>query len=270
MTAVAGLLAAVLLAGAAPAAHASAALEFVRCPDGSSFSCATLPVPLDRSGVLSGTIDLSVERRLSGPQPSSDAVLALAGGPGQATLPLGEYIAKAIAPALTSRDLLLFDQRGTGGSDPLRCSALEEPSLSPLSRLFEQCALEIGPARGDFTTAESVQDIEALRAAAGYEKLVIYATSYGTKVALEYAERYPQRVEALVLDSVVPPAGIEPLEIGTFAAIGPMLEELCSDRACSGIRPTPLPTWPGSPRRCTGTPSAAPSTTAMAGATRSR
>ena len=42
-----------------------------------------------------------------------------------------------------------------------------------------------------------------MRHAAGYEKLVLYGTSYGTKVALEYAERYPQHVEALVLDSVV-------------------------------------------------------------------
>ena len=50
-----------------------------------------------------------------------------------------------------------------------------------------------------------MQDIEAIRQALGYEKLVLYGTSYGTKVALEYAERYPEHVEALVLDSVVPP-----------------------------------------------------------------
>ena len=47
----------------------------------------------------------------------------------------------------------------------------------------------------------------------GYEKLVLYGTSYGTKVALEYAERYPENVEALVLDSVVLPEGPEPFSL---------------------------------------------------------
>src|ERR1035437_7549715 len=163
-----------------------------------------------------------------------------AGGPGQATLPLGEFIAQAISPALGSRDLLLFDQRGTGSSDPLSCSALEELNAISEAKLNEQCALDIGPARGDFTTAESVQDIEALRKAGGYEKLVLYGTSYGTKLALNYAERYPQRVESLVLDSVVPSGGEEPFLIPSYQAIGAVLGELCSARACAGITSNPL------------------------------
>ncbi|MGO9788481.1 MAG: alpha/beta fold hydrolase [Solirubrobacteraceae bacterium] len=199
-----------------------------------------MPVPLDRAGAAPGTISLSVERRLAGAAPSRDAVVALAGGPGQAVLPLGEFIAQAIAPALGSRDLLMFDQRGTGSSDPLSCAALETFSTKPASQLFEQCASQIGPSRGGFTTPESVQDIEALRVAGGYEKLVLYGTSYGTKVALEYAERYPQNVEALVLDSVVPTDGPEPFAIPSFEAIPGMLDELCSNAACAGITSNPL------------------------------
>jgi pimeloyl-ACP methyl ester carboxylesterase len=181
-----------------------------------------------------------VERKLTGGAPSRDAVVALAGGPGQAALPLAEFIAQAIDPALGSRDLLVFDQRGTGASDPLRCSAFEAFTTQPVNQLFEQCASEIGPARGAFTTQESVQDIEALRQAGGYEKLVLYGTSYGTKVALEYAERYPQNVEALVLDSVVPTDGPEPFAIPTFEAIAGVLDELCSDDACAGITANPV------------------------------
>jgi len=215
---------------------ASSGLNFIACPTSQAFSCTTLAVPLDRSGTLPGTVPLAVERKLSGAAPSRNAVVALAGGPGQSTLPLGEFIAQAIAPALGSRDLLLFDQRGTGSSDPLSCSALEElTAATSVGQVFEQCALDIGPARADFTTAESIQDIEALRQAAGYDKLVLYGTSYGTKVALEYAARYPQHVESLVLDSVVPSDGPEPLSIPTYQAMGPMLAELCSNRACSGI-----------------------------------
>jgi pimeloyl-ACP methyl ester carboxylesterase len=235
-----GLLAAVLLLSSTSSSDASSTLSFGGCASAPSFSCATLAVPLDRTGPLPGTVALSVERQLSAAQPSRDAVVALAGGPGQAVLPLGEAMAKILAPALGSRDLLLFDQRGTGASNPLGCSAFEELGATSLATLYERCALDIGPARGDFTTAETVEDIDALRKAAGYEKLVLYGTSYGTKVALEYAERHPQQVEALVLDSVVPAEGREPLQIASFQAIPSVLGELCASAACAGITGDPV------------------------------
>jgi len=222
-------------------APADGALAFAPCASNApaGFSCTAVPVPLDRRGQVPGTISLSVERKLASPLQSKAAVLALAGGPGQAALGLGEFIAKALAPALTARDLLIFDQRGTGASGPLSCSALNSFSASA-SQAFEHCALQIGPARGAYTTQESVADIEAIRQAAGYEKLVLYGTSYGTKVAEQYAERYPQHVEALVLDSVVPPDGPEPFAVPTFQAIGSVLGELCSKGACTAITPNPL------------------------------
>jgi pimeloyl-ACP methyl ester carboxylesterase len=240
LSVVAALLACIALVGLPAASQAAPGLSFTSCANTHAFDCSTLAVPLDRGGTLPGTVPLSIQRKLAGAQPSRDAVVALAGGPGQATLPLGEFIAQAISPALGSRDLLLFDQRGTGSSDPLSCSALEELNAISEAKLNEQCALDIGPARGDFTTAESVQDIEALRKAGGYEKLVLYGTSYGTKLALNYAERYPQRVESLVLDSVVPSGGEEPFLIPSYQAIGAVLGELCSARACAGITSNPL------------------------------
>ncbi len=202
-----------------------------------------MTVPLDRSDTLPGTIGLGVERLTAASGPSSVAVVALVGGPGQATLPLARFIAEAIAPALGTRDLLLFDQRGTGTSGPLSCAALsaaEMSSANSLGEVIQRCAQQLGPARADYTTEESVQDIEAIRQAAGYEKLVLYGTSYGTKVALEYAERYPQNVASLVLDSTETPEGPEPFHVGTFKAITPMLEELCSRHACDGITRTPV------------------------------
>jgi pimeloyl-ACP methyl ester carboxylesterase len=226
--------------GGWPGSSAASSLSYIPCASAASFECTALTVPLDRAGTVPGTISLSVERKLAGASPSRDAVVALAGGPGQAALPLAEFIAQAVAPALASRDLLVYDQRGTGASDPLRCAAFETFSARPASEIFEQCAAEIGAARGGFTSAESVEDIEALRVAGGYEKLVLYGTSYGTRVALDYAERYPQYVEALVLDSVVPPEGQEPFAIPSFQAIAGVLAELCSGGACAGITTNPL------------------------------
>jgi pimeloyl-ACP methyl ester carboxylesterase len=224
---------------------AAGALTFSACKDDPGFSCASVAVPLSRTGLASGTISLAVERLQSGLSPSHTAVLALAGGPGQAANPLADFIAKAISPALTDRDLIVYDQRGTGRSDPLNCDALNSPAAESsneevLSSLGEQCAEQLGNARGSFTSEESVEDIEAIRQALGYEKLVLYGTSYGTKVAELYAERYPQNVEALVLDSVVLPEGPETFSLSSLKALAPVLSELCSKGACRGITSSPL------------------------------
>ena len=123
-------------------------------------------------------------------------------------MPLGEFIAKAIAPALATRDLLVFDQRGTGESDPLSCPALAvrtKPNRPTRSASWSNAARCSSDRRAAATRPRNRWKTSRRSAqAGGYEKLVLYGTSYGTKVALEYAERYPQHVEALVLDSVVP------------------------------------------------------------------
>jgi pimeloyl-ACP methyl ester carboxylesterase len=232
------------LALAATQPATAQALTFAPCPSSSAtgFTCATLTVPLNRSGVVPGTIALNVERLQATAGPARTAVVGLAGGPGQAALPLAEGMAKQMAPALGARDLLVFDQRGTGSSGPLACPALESSAeaFGAIGQAFERCALQIGPARGSYTTQESVADIEALRQAGGYQKLVLFGVSYGTKVALEYAERYPQNVESLVLDSVVPPERDDPFSVEMFQAMKPMFEELCSEHSCAGIASNPL------------------------------
>ncbi|MFZ2050900.1 MAG: alpha/beta fold hydrolase [Solirubrobacteraceae bacterium] len=237
-------LAIVVLATALPAiglglASPVSAITFSECPHSPGFSCATLNVPAVRAQPQLGTITLHIERKLSGSTPTRDAVIALAGGPGQSALPLVSYFAQAMAPALGNRDLVVFDQRGTGESDPLHCPALQSSDTS-LSMLVEQCGQQIGAVRSGYATSESVADIDAIRQALGYEKLVLYGTSYGTKVALQYAQTYPSSVEAMVLDSVVQPSGIEPLYLPTLQAIKPVLAELCSQRACAGITSDPL------------------------------
>ncbi|HXM86581.1 MAG TPA: hypothetical protein VN889_03010, partial [Solirubrobacteraceae bacterium] len=149
---------------AAAAGSASAALTYSQCPENSGFSCAPISVPLDRSGKAPGTITLTVERKAASTTQTPSAVIALAGGPGQAADPLAEQLATAIAPALSARDLLVFDQRGTGRSTPLNCpifdntAALESAGETALGSLVELCALQIGAVRGAFTTQESVED----------------------------------------------------------------------------------------------------------------
>jgi len=227
-----------VLLGLVLAAPASAALTFKACPGMANLGCAELSVPLDPANPAGPQIKLAVRRLLAGATPSPDAVVGLAGGPGQSAIPLTSSFALEMAPALQTHDLIVFDQRGTGDSSPLHCAATQ--LTAPPAAAAQLCAQEIGPSRGDYTTADTVADIEALRMAGGYQKLVLFGTSYGTKVALEYAEAYPQNVEALVLDSTVMPTGPDPLQRSTFAAIPTALGDLCSDHACTHISSDPI------------------------------
>jgi pimeloyl-ACP methyl ester carboxylesterase len=203
-------------------------------------ACGHLTVPLDPGGGSPGTIALAMRRHRAPVGESKDAVIALAGGPGQSAIPLIGDFAQILGPIVSTRDLIAFDQRGTGLSHPLSCAAFEHlrHGLSPTAVAI--CAGQIGETRGLYTTADTVADIEAIRQAGGYEKLVLYGTSYGTKVAERYAQEYPTHVEALVLDSVVPPSGGDAFDETTFAAVRRILRQLCAAGACARITPEPV------------------------------
>jgi pimeloyl-ACP methyl ester carboxylesterase len=164
--------------------------------------------------------------------------VGLAGGPGQAALPLSTVFAELLAPAITARDLLLFDQRGTGQSGALACPSLER--AAPVLTVTRRCAEELGPARGDYRTSDGVQDLEAIRVASGYDRLVLFGVSYGTKVALAYAAAYPDRVESLVLDSVVLPEGPDPFNRASLIASLRIENDECADGACARATPDPV------------------------------
>jgi pimeloyl-ACP methyl ester carboxylesterase len=224
----------------ASAAQAQAQIAFKPCGDSNDFACGHLTVPLDPSGQTPGTITLAIRRHRAPVGEAKSAIVALAGGPGQAALPFAEQFAQVLGPIAATRDLIVFDQRGIGLSGPLSCHRFELSANTPPGPTIAECAAQLGPTRGDYATADTVADIEALRVAGGYEKLVLYGTSYGTKVAEDYAQAYPSHVEALVLDSVVPPNGPEPLNRATFAAVPRILRQLCAARACARITPNPV------------------------------
>jgi pimeloyl-ACP methyl ester carboxylesterase len=241
---VAKLCAAFLLVGAgssATAARSSAAIAFSPCANTNNFACGHLTVPLDPGGATPGTLTLAIRRHRAPVGEARSAVIALAGGPGQAALPFAEQFSELLGPIAATRDLIVFDQRGIGLSHPLSCHASEDPRPYPsLGQLVKACGTELGRTRTFYTTDDTVADIDAIRRAGGYEKLVLYGTSSGTKVAERYAQQHPDHVEALVLDSVVPPNGPDPLERPTFAAVPRILRQLCSDGACAHITAEPV------------------------------
>ena len=154
----------------------------------------------------------------------------LSGGPGGA----GFSEMLAIMPSFPSLTedyrLIGYDQRGTGRSGLLRCPRLEkDPQLRDTTAAAE-CAEQIGIARRHYTTPDSVQDMEAIRAEIGVEQLTLFGISYGTELALAYARAYPQHVERLILDSVVDYDDPDPFFTAGLRAMGPSLRSVCPQR----------------------------------------
>ena len=230
---VGGVAASLALAAAGPG---SASAAFAETPCGEDgLQCSHVTVPLDRSGAVTGSVPLDVRRLPAGAAPTRTAFVVLLGGPGQVASTSAPALASDLGGVRGDRDLVLFDERGVGGSGALRCPGLVRPSGSAALG----CATLLGAARGQFTTAADVEDLEAIRAAGGYEQVVLYGASYGTKVALEYAAARPERVEALILDSTVAPEGPDPLQLSTFAALPRVVRSVCSGGACRGVTADP-------------------------------
>src|SRR4051794_40077536 len=215
---------------------ASAATRFHPCVSGSVIECGRVVVPVDPSGGLKGAMSLHVEK-YSSHGPNKGTVIALAGGPGQAATPLLPDFAITLDPILRGRDLVVFDQRGTGFSDRLLCKTLGRHDLPDMG--VSGCAASLGALRPFYSTSASVSDMDALRRALGTDKIDLYGVSYGTKVALDYAIRYPEHVQRLMLDSVVMPGALDPYELSSFGAMSRLLSQICAKQQCAGITDNP-------------------------------
>src|SRR5947209_12054113 len=145
------VLAATGVSGALAAPAAADPLGWKQCGDTAAYACGHLQVPLDRSGHVPGTVTLAVRRRRAPVGDESVAVFALAGGPGQGAIDLTSGLASLLGPALTTRDLIVFDQRRTGNSGPLKCPALKHPPQDPSGAAVGACARQLGPGRGSYT-----------------------------------------------------------------------------------------------------------------------
>lgn len=237
------LIATALASGAALLPASAHALRFTPCPHDSHFECTWLQVPLDPSHVTPGTLRLRVKRLISS-RARKRALIAMAGGPGQGATSSADDFAITIGPARRQRQLIVFDQRGTGDSQPLNCPEIQRrgDALDNDAAFADvgKCGAELGPRRAFYTTTESVADIEALRQALHVSRVSLLGVSYGTYVAQRYAAAHPDHTERLILDSLVPQSGGDIFELPTFRAVPRVLRELCRARACAGVTRDPL------------------------------
>jgi pimeloyl-ACP methyl ester carboxylesterase len=222
---------ALVVAGAVVPAVASAE----DCPD--DFFCVSVTVPLDRSGATPGTLELPiVVQRGTGP-----ILVALGGGPGQGMVSLAPAFGPFLATA-TGHRIAFFDQRGTGAT-ALRCPSLQRLALTdftvPPAGTVETCGERLGAQRSFYSTTATVADLEDVRIALGADRIAVLGVSYGTYVAERYARAHPDRVSALVLDSVVPQEDVDILVRDNLRTAGHDLRDLCAGDACRRVTADP-------------------------------
>ena len=205
------------------------------CAQAPGFTCGELTVPLDPSGTAAGRLTLRVGLSAAASAPRGVLVF-LTGGPGQPGVPFLPRIAARLGSALAGYRLVMFDQRGTG-LDALKCPALQQAMGAsdltvPPAAAVRQCAAAIGPRRQFFATADTVADIEALRRALGVPKITLDGVSYGTYTAEQFALAHPAEVGRLVLDSVVPNANVDPLQLANMRDSARVLRAVCAAQQC--------------------------------------
>lgn len=142
-----------------------------------------------------------------------DPVFFLAGGPGQASSEAAKMVLPALSKVHRTRDLVFVDQRGTGSSNPLDCDLYEgDDDLAKRFRVdfpldeVDACReqLEQTADLHQYLTTVAADDLDEVREALGYSTINLVGGSYGTRAALVYARRFPDRVRSMVLDGVAP------------------------------------------------------------------
>jgi pimeloyl-ACP methyl ester carboxylesterase len=138
--------------------------------------CGTFVVPENRAKPNGHTVGLNVVVLPAVSQPArKDAVTYLAGGPGDAATQETASLSRQLSSLNVSRDILLVDQRGTGGSSP------DDGDVT------------------QYGTRMAMDDLDAVRSALGYRQLDVLGSSYGATAAQVYLKLHPSSVRTLIL-----------------------------------------------------------------------
>jgi len=230
---------AVLLA-AAPAAPAKLPLRACAV-QGVPAKCGTLLVPENRDTGIGALIGLRVVVVPARRQPTRpDAFAYLAGGPGGAATQQTAAVNSIWSGVHERHDILLVDQRGTGGSHPLACA--QPAPNEDAGVMIRACLASLNGDPTQYGTAAAADDLEAVRAALGYRSLNVYGISYGATLAQVYLARHAGSVRTVTLDGATL---LDVSFLGRFALNGQRALDLVARRcarepACARA----FPGWP--------------------------
>lgn len=217
----------------APDGDAPAGLTWIRCGEvgGQVRECTSLPVPRDYGDPSGPTITLALARiPARGPGAREGSIVVDPGGPGISGVDEILTTPSQLSPAVEARyDVVAWDRRGVGKSDPLWClstpdemgdyaralaaaqwSGADSPEVATWAgqaqAFADGCAARSPDLVGHIGTRNSARDLESIRVALGEPAMNYVGWSHGTKLGAFYIDMYPNRVGRMVLDSAIDPS----------------------------------------------------------------
>lgn len=198
-------------------------------PEDKNIDCGYVVVPEEHAKDNGKTIKLAVAvlratdsggNRLNETVKKGDPLIMLQGGPGGSTIATYNLVMRN-SKLRSERDIVLYDQRGTGKSQPgLFCPEIYQLTVDTAEILLDyddglkrydaaltdcrERMIKEGVNLSAFDSLENAADVDAVRAALGYDRINLYGVSYGTLLALHVMRNFPAVVRSAVLDSVVP------------------------------------------------------------------
>jgi len=243
-----------------PTAEPAATFEEGPCPfdvpEGAPVECGFVIVPEDHNDPNGPTIKLAVAVvKDESDEHQPDPVILLSGGPGEKTVHNALALGAVLAPIHPNRDLMIFDQRGVGLSEPaLECPEFLEAMYDILDEPDPDVGVETvfdavmacrdrlvseGYNLSAFNTIQNAADVNAISSALGYDEVNLYGGSYGSLLAQATMRDHPEGIRSVAINSVLP------LETSFFVeasattanAVLSLLDACAADEACNSAYP---------------------------------
>ncbi|MFI6154678.1 alpha/beta hydrolase [Kitasatospora sp. NPDC051170] len=194
-------------------------------PDPGVYDCATYQVPLDYDDPNGAKIGIAMLRhRASDPSKRIGSLFLNPGGPGGSGY-MWATTTRFGAEVQAKFDLVGFDPRGVARSNPLKCFKTQEDADAVNNRMVgvpvtkaeidetldadqdytDACSKNAGPLIEHMSTINVVRDLDRMRRAVGDSQLTFAGFSYGTLIGATYANMYPNKVRAIIVDGNVDP-----------------------------------------------------------------
>ncbi len=222
----------------------------VPCEDerlGERAFCGRLSVLEDRSRADGRKIELNVVVLRAAEPGGREPVFLLAGGPGQGATDLAGLALRPLAEVNETRDFVMVDQRGTGRSNPLPClnGSAENPQLA-FGGLFKP--KEMAACRDQlhqhadltlYSTPHVIADLEEVRTWLGYDRVILWGGSGGTRTALVWMRRHPERIAAALIDGITPTSFRAPSGMARAAhqSLENVFEDCMAQESCAQAFP---------------------------------
>ncbi|ASY22036.1 putative pimeloyl-ACP methyl ester carboxylesterase [Candidatus Planktophila versatilis] len=203
------------------AAYYAQQLQWQSCYE--NYQCADLLVPIDYTELRTGTFNISVLKYPTTGEKKTGSLIVNPGGPGGSGVDYAYAAEYLFSPTiLNAYDIVGFDPRGVGRSEPIVCLSDNELDANYASdskpdneqefaqilieskKFIQQCE-EKNKHLTSFSTANAARDMDILREAVGDKQLNYMGKSYGTFLGTLYAQFFPENVGHMVLDGAVDP-----------------------------------------------------------------